>query len=85
MAERASSCVDISHLRLEEIPRLAFGDPALHDYFSAGLPVVIEGSGLVQSAVDNWTMDYLEDHIGWVNSVCSVYSSDLKSELQFHR
>ncbi|CAG9854482.1 unnamed protein product [Phyllotreta striolata] len=59
-------------LNLEEIPRLHCDDPRVDELMQKNQPVLITGSNLVKSAVDKWTLDYLEKNLDKSNHTVFV-------------
>lgn len=64
-----ASLADVSHLQLESIPRLPFGDPGVDRLIRERKPVVVTGSGLVQASIDRWNLAYLAENAGYVCGV----------------
>ncbi|GAB1609276.1 hypoxia-inducible factor 1-alpha inhibitor-like [Argonauta hians] len=58
---------------LAQVPRLSHDDPEALRLISAQQPVVLTGSGLVQSAL-HWDLDYLSDNMS--STQFTVYQSD---------
>jgi hypoxia-inducible factor 1-alpha inhibitor (HIF hydroxylase) len=48
----------------EQVPRHAFDSEAAEKLLRAKHPVVLTGSGLVDSSVSRWTLEYLREHVG---------------------
>eukprot|EP00697_Spironema_sp_BW2_P000579 gnl/Spiro4/10770_TR5738_c0_g1_i1.p1 gnl/Spiro4/10770_TR5738_c0_g1~~gnl/Spiro4/10770_TR5738_c0_g1_i1.p1 ORF type:complete len:246 (+),score=21.84 gnl/Spiro4/10770_TR5738_c0_g1_i1:58-795(+) len=42
-----------------EVPRLPHDSPVARDMLAAGQPCILEGTNLVQSAIENWTVEYI--------------------------